>query len=511
MFEIILKIYRQMNLLRRLNHFTGVSLLLITVTLFVPKAHAQEILTLERAFQVAESKSPDLQRSLLNLERFQKTLEAQRSALKSRFSLDVSPVGFSRNRRFDSRVSQWYTNENFQSSALFSVQQPILLTDGTISLTNEFGWQSSFSDANDLRSQVFYNNLYLNLNQPLFTYNRQKLQLKELELNYENANLSYAMQRLNMERSVTQFFYNVYMSQMNLNIAREELKNTQNSFNIIKNKVDAGLAAMEELYQAQLNLATSESSVQNREVAFENAKDQLKLYLGMDLYTDFSILADVSMREVPVDLEKAIETGLASRMELRQREIDMESSQFDLIRTKSQNEFRGDVNLRLGISGDDRNLGKIMEAPTNSPSVGISFNIPLFDWGEKKARIAAQEATIETQKLNFTDQQNQIIIGIRQAYRNLQNQLNQIGIAEQSQSNAEMTYEINLERYENGDLTGMDLNLYQTQLSERKIAYAQALINYKIELLNLKIQSLFDFENNTPVIPKELYLNDNKR
>ena len=57
----------------------------------------------------------------------------------------------------------------------------------------------------------------------------------------------------------------------------------------------------------------------------------------------------------------------------------------------------------------------------------------------------------------------------------------------------------------------MDLNLFQTQLSERKIAYAQALINYKIELLNLKIQSLYDFENSTPVIPSELYLKDNKR
>jgi outer membrane protein TolC len=141
--------------------------------------------------------------------------------------------------------------------------------------------------------------------------------------------------------------------------------------------------------------------------------------------------------------------------------------------------------------------------------VGVSFNIPLFDWGEKKARIAAQEAAIESQKLNYTDQQNQIIIGIRQAYRNLQNQLNQIAIAEQSQTNAELTYEINLERYENGDLTGMDLNLYQAQLSERKIAYAQALINYKIELLNLKIQSLFDFENNEPIIPANLYLNQN--
>lgn len=498
-----------MKSLEKINPMRKAVLLLSLFFILIPGVRAQEILTLKRAFDIAETSSPDLQQSLLNLQRFQKNLEAQRAALKSRFSLDVTPVGFSRNRRFDNRVSQWYTNENFQTNALFRVEQPILPTDGTISLTNEFGWQRSYSDATDLESKVFYNNMYLNVNQPLFTYNRQKLELKELELNFENANLAYVMQRLSMERNVTQFFYNVYMSQMNLNIAKEELTNTQKSYEIIKNKVDAGLAAMEELYQAELNLATSKSGLQDREVAFENAKDQLKLYLGMDLYKDFSILADVSANPVPVDLEKAIETGLASRMELRQREIDIESSQFDLIRTKSLNEFRGDVNLRLGISGDNRNLNQIFDAPTNSPSVGVSFNIPLFDWGEKKARIAAQEAAIESQKLNYTDEQNQIIIGIRQAFRNLQNQLNQIGIAEQSQTNAQLTYEINLERYENGDLTGMDLNLYQTQLSERKIAYAQALINYKIELLNLKIQSLYDFENGEAIIPADLYLKQN--
>ncbi len=480
--------------------------LLSMFLLLTPIIQAQEILTLDKAIMIAESGSPDLKRSELNLERSSKNLEAQRAALKSRFSLDVQPVGFSRNRRFDNRVSQWYTNENYQANALFRVEQPILITDGTLSLTNEFGWQRSYSDASDLESKVFFNNLYLNLNQPLFTYNRLKLELKELELNLENSNISYAMQRLNLEKNVTQFFYNVYMAQMNLNIAREELKNTQNSYDIIKNKVDAGLAAMEELYQADLNLATSKSSLQNREVMFENAKDQLKLYLGMDLYEDFSILADVAANPVPVNLEKAIENGLASRMELRQREIDIESSQFDLIRTKSLNEFRGDVNLRLGISGDNPNLDQIFDAPTNSPSVALSFNIPLFDWGEKKARIAAQEAAMESQKLSFTDEQNQIIIGIRQAYRNIQNQLNQIAIAEQSQTNAQLTYEINLERYENGDLTGMDLNLYQTQLSERKISFAQALINYKIELLNLKIQSLFDFEKNESILPSELYI-----
>jgi outer membrane protein TolC len=472
---------------------------------------AQEALTLAKALSIAETGSPDLQQSLLNLERYQKNLEAQRAALKSRFSLEVNPVNYSKQRRFDTRVSEWYTNENFETSTLFRVEQPILITDGTISLTNEFGWSSNASTSTDIESEVFFNNLYLNLNQPLFTYNRLKLELKTLELNLENANLNYAMQRLNLERNVTQFFYNVYMSQMNLTIAKEELVNTQKSYDIIVNKVQAGLAAKEEQYQAELNLATSKSTLQDAEVTFENNKDQLKLYLGMDLFEDIMILADITANPVAVDLDKAIENGLNSRMELRQREIDVETSQFDLIQTKSLNEFKGDMNLRFGITGDNYQLNQIYENPTKSPSVSLSFNIPIFDWGEKKARIAAAEASIRSQELNLSEEKKQIIVDIRQVYRNLQNQLNQIDIAKQNERNAQLTYEINLERYENGDLTGMDLNLYQTQLSEKKISYSQALINYKIELLNLKIQSLYNFETGEEIIPAELYLNEKKQ
>ncbi|WP_321368956.1 TolC family protein [uncultured Draconibacterium sp.] len=481
--------------------------LLVTVTF---AAQAQEALTLDRALSIAETGSPDLKLSLLNLERYQKNLEAQRAALKSRFSLQVDPVNYSKQRRFDNRVSEWYTNENFETRSLFTVAQPILITDGTISLTNEFGWSSNNSTSSNSESEVFFNNLYLNLNQPLFTYNTLKLELKELELNFENARISYAMQYLNLERNVTEFFYNVYMAQMNLTIAKDELANTQKSYDIIKNKVEAGLSAKEEEYQAELNLASAKSTLQNSEVTFENAKDQLKLYLGMDLFEDIMILADVSANPVPVDLDKAIENGLESRMELRQREIDVETSQFDLIRTKAQNEFRGDMNLRFGITGDNRDLGNIYENPTKSPSVGISFNIPIFDWGERKARIAAAEAAIESQELNLNEERKQIVVDIRQVYRNIQNQLNQIDLARQNERNAQLTYEINLERYENGDLTGMDLNLYQTQLSEQKVALSQALINYKIELLNLKIQSLYDFEKDEAIIPEELYLTDDQ-
>ncbi|HNQ36747.1 MAG TPA: TolC family protein [Prolixibacteraceae bacterium] len=485
-------------------------LLLMLWLPFLPLT-AQQSLTLDRALEIAGTNSPSIQQSLLNLERYQNNLEAQRAALKSKFSLSLNPVDYTNTRRFDSRFSEWYTNETFSTNATFRVEQPILVTDGTLSLINRFGWQSStaeFTGQEATTSERFSNNLYLALNQPLFTYNRLKLQLKELELSYENANISYAMQRLNMERMVTQYFYSVYMAQMNLAIAREELTNTRKSHEIIKNKVDAGLAAREELYQAELNLSQSNSTVQNRQVSFENAKDQLKMYLGMDLFEDILVMTDVEAEPVKVDLQKAIDNGLVSRMELRQREIDLETSQFDMIRTKALNEFNGSMNLAYGFIGDNEKLTGVFDQPTKNPQVQLSFNIPIFDWGERKARIKAQEAAIKSQELNFDEQKKQIIIDIREAYRNLQNQVNQIEIARQNERNAQLTYEINLERYENGDLTGMDLNLYQTQLSNQKINYAQALINYKIELLNLKIQSLYDFEKDQAVIPTELYKTD---
>ncbi|NJK96613.1 MAG: TolC family protein [Bacteroidales bacterium] len=84
-------------------------------------------------------------------------------------------------------------------------------------------------------------------------------------------------------------------------------------------------------------------------------------------------------------------------------------------------------------------------------------------------------------------------------------------LAKQNEKNAELTYEINLERYKNGDLTSMDLNLFQNQLSEKKMNLTNSLINYKIELLNLKIQSLWDFENNSSFVPQDVQENIEKK
>jgi outer membrane protein TolC len=325
--------------------------------------------------------------------------------------------------------------------------------------------------------------------------------LKRLEIAYENAGISYALQRLNTEVSISRQFYSVYVAQENLKIVKEELENAKKNFEIIKSKVDAELSAKEELYQAEVNFASAQSSVENQIASLEDAKDNLKQILGIPLNEEISVKADISVSTVLISFDKAIINGMASRMELRQRELDMELDEMAMVQTKAMNEFKGNISLSLGIVGVDERFGNMYDKPTQSPSIGISFQIPLFDWGEKKARIKAQQTAQTITKLNYENQKINIESDIRQLVRQIENIRNQIDIAEKNVRNAQLTFDLNQIRYREGELTGMQISQYQTQLSSRKISYSQTLINYKNALLNLKIAALYDFENDKPVIP----------
>ncbi|MGB8492288.1 MAG: TolC family protein [Bacteroidales bacterium] len=469
---------------------------------YFPGLTGQKGLTLDESLGIAETNSPTMKRTRLSLVRSQENLNAQNAALKSNFSLSVNPISFSRNRMFNDLISEWNSTRTTESYGLFTVTQPIVFTDATLSLVNRFGYTDSYSEFADRTTKGFSNELSLSLDQPLFTYNRTKLMLKELQLALENSKLNYAIQLLSLEKSVAQAFYYVYQQQQSLEISGQAYQNMQKSYEVIKNKVDAGISAKEEFFQAELNLATTKSDYENKQVALENAKDDFKMLIGMSLYDDLIVLPDISVDTVNVDIAFAIDQGLANRMELRQRAISVENSQFDLIQTKSLNEFKGNLGLSIGLFGDNSKVADVYSSPTDNENVMLSLTLPLWDWGEKKSRIKASQASIETEQVGLEEEQNNIILGIRQVYRNLINLRNQIGIARQSVTNAQLTYDLNLEKYRNGDLTGMDLNIYQNQLSEKQLAYTNALINYKLELLNLKIQALYDFEKKMPVSPE---------
>ena len=391
-------------------------------------AHAQEVLTLEKALNTAFEHSPSLIQSKLSLEQRQLNLKAQDASLKSQFSLDVTPFRYTRNNQYDNFNSKWYANETKMSSASFGITQPIKWTDGTISLYNDFSWQDASNRTSGGNNTSFNHNLSLRISQPLFTYNRTKMQLKELEYALENAKISYALQQLSIEKNVTSQFYDVYQKQKDLNISRDEYNNQKQNYDIIKNKVEAGLLAKEELYQAEVNLANSESTVYSKEISFENAKDNFKLLLGMSLDEDIAILFDNNIPTVDVNINDAVKYALDQRMEIRQKQITLEQDVFSIIRTKAESEFKGDLSVRVGMDALAGKVKNMYDKPTDNEEVGVTLTIPIFDWGAKKAKVKSSQLAMESDEISLEEQKKEIVIAVRQICRNLPTLIRQIEI-----------------------------------------------------------------------------------
>lgn len=466
----------------------------------------QKLMTFGEAMNVAIMHSPSIRQTQISLSRSEENLNAQKAQLKSQFGLDLNPFQYNKTQRFDTRLGEWYTNERMSSDGTFSIAQPILATDGVLSLNNRLSYQDTYSsNVGATNGATFNNNLYLQLSQPIFTYNRKKLDLKNLKLDLENTTMRYFLQRLALERNVAQAFYDLYQKQMNITIAEEEFKNNEAGYENVKNKVEGDLMAREELYQAEVNLASSRSNLYNQKVVLENALDQFKVLVGMELDEEFTVIAEIIFPEIEVDLNMAIEHALASRMEIRQREIDLETSEFSIIQTKALNEFAGTIDAAVGIGGVNEQFGQVYDKPEWTPSFGINLTVPIFDWGERKSRIKSAELGLESAEIDLENEKIGIALNIRSILRNLKNLRDQIEIEKKNVENAKMTYEINQERYLSGDLTGMDLNQFQTQLSNKKIALTSAQINYKLEVLNLKIQTLYDFETKQSIIPETYF------
>ena len=199
-------------------------------------------------------------------------------------------------------------------------------------------------------------------------------------------------------------------------------------------------------------------------------------------------------------MEFAVQHGLEYRMELREQEIAIARAHDAVIRAGATNEFKGNLSLSWGSSGTNTDFSNIYETRVDEQYVRAWFDIPIWDWGQKKNSILASELSLESRELNLEEERYQITMQIRESCRRLDNLVMEIELARRSIESAEKTYEINLEKYQNGDLTSKDLGQYRQSLSNTRLSEIRSLINYRLQLLDLKIKSLWDFENDRPVV-----------
>ena len=141
--------------------------------------------------------------------------------------------------------------------------------------------------------------------------------------------------------------------------------------------------------------------------------------MGISLDEDIAVLPNTEVQPISVNTSEAVKHGLEQRMELRQKQITLERDVFAIIRAKSESEFKGSITARVGLNALGDKVTNVYDNPTDNEEFGISLNIPIFDWGAKKARVQSSKLAMESDEVDLEEQKKEITINIRQVCRNL--------------------------------------------------------------------------------------------
>ena len=486
----------------------------ILVLLLYQSAHAQEktILTIDKAIDIALHGSYTVRSNDESRRAMQFQYLYRKAQFKPRLDLNLYAPSW------DEMVSEVSLPDalpvynstgsiKFGSDLRFTY---VLPTGGNLALSGELYHQNiSTTFQNDYSTQkrkLAYSQFGIAFNQPVFTKNLLRENLLQAEYRYKSTELYFTRVQMNIIYEVTRGFYDVYRAAYEKQIYEEQLKNSQEALRIAKLKYETGNISEGDLLSREIDAAQNDVSLLESAGKYERAKDEFKLLIGLNMTEEIDIIAEMEFETVTIDLQKAFDQALYNRLEIKESEFDIKLQEIEVDRAKRESEVKGIISAYYRIAGLSPNEGNVMDLFRSSfdnmairpPNRGVTFTltVPIVDWGRRRNNVKAQTIYLDRRKMDLDHLNEEIVKEIREIVRTVYESEKRFRISQNSKDIAARSYRINRLRFENGDITGQELSLEQTKLSQVQLDYINAYVTYQLALANLKRKTMWDFENN---------------
>jgi hypothetical protein len=215
---------------------------------------------------------------------------------------------------------------------------------------------------------------------------------------------------------------------------------------------------------------------------------------------------------IEVDEEFAVRHGLENRMELMENKIEIELSEIELRRIRSEGIINGDISAYYDLIGTDQHplphafgdaVGNTWQHIQDRPGnfgVALRIRIPLFDWGENKSLRKAAQAGLEVNRRRYDQEKVNIEREIRNTVKQLNSSLRRLQLLEKNVQLAEKSFNISRQRFSNGDIDSQSLALDRTRLNAAYQSHLNSYIDYKLLIADIMRKTFYDFENGQSVI-----------
>lgn len=312
------------------------------------------------------------------------------------------------------------------------------------------------------------------------------------------ANLSSANNNLNSTKFYVEFlkqqtvvntitrYYNLMTQMALLKVREENVKKQEINFKTIEEKNRLGAATLADLYQQQVELGNAELQVINQNLEVQKAKNNLLVFLGLDVTGDYTFETDFTIREeniLTADLEEdykniqeRISDAYNNRLDYKSKLYELEASLNQITIARSGHFPR--LSGSLGFSSYSNKLDELFKS--KAYSIGLNLNIPIFSGFSINNRVQIAEVQSMNKELEVRELERKIKQEINESYLSLIAAKKSLSVSEKNVKAAEERLKIEQERYNLGSGKLLDLLIANSSYITAKTDFVNAQYSYII-------------------------------
>lgn len=471
-----------------------------------------EFVALSQSYEIQNTKKYSLQ-EIVNLAKeqslsYQKILAKKEtkfwnwkyhlSNTKPQFSFNSNSPFYTRSYNLIQQNNGTYVSalqhNSFVSLGL-SLSQNIALTGGQIYISSV---ATKFDNFSNKFTNYTGNPFYIGISQPLIAFNKFKWDLKIQPMIYEESEKQYFMDLEEISMNTTKIFFDLLTSQINVDIAKNNLKNAEELYLISKERFKFGNIYESELLQIELSVLNANQQINEAKINLDITKQNLKNFIGLN---DSNLILSTPnlFPNLIINEDYAISQAINNRPEQVSYLIQKLEAISELEKAK-KSRFSGTINATFGRTGAGNLIENIYDNSVDQQTASLIFQVPIIDWGRTKSKI--QIAKANQQLIESTVNQNKLIFlqEISMEIKRIPILVDQIKLTLRTSEIAEKRFLSLKSRSLVGKISITDLNI---AIAEKDIAlknYFESLRRFWISYYKIRMLTLYDFEKESILI-----------
>ena len=385
---------------------------------------------------------------------------------------------------------RYTSNYNMENSLGLRVRQNLPFTGGTLQLYTDLTRIDQFSSG----GKTWYAQpVTLSYSQPLFSYNQFKWDKLISPKEYERAKRIYLESMEDVTLRAVERYFGVMSAQRTYDVSRTNYDNTAQMLRIAAERLQLGSVTRDEYLQLELRMLSDSIAVNENEVALREARMQLNSLLGLDETREIVPVLEEELPPLLMDYGLVLEKASENSSFHLDNAINLLNAESAIAQAKAARGITMQINARFGLSKTAPELQGVYRDLLDQEVVGLTFTVPILDWGEGKGRVKKAEAAAEVVKAQVEQAENDKRISLYTAVGQFNNQRQLCDVSRRAAAIAQERYGLVMDRFRSGTASVTELNTARSESDEATQKYVRDIASFWNYYYTLRKLTLYDF------------------